>query len=102
MVALGIPLIEVIKMTTVNPAKILKLDDQIGYLKKGYKADIAVFQLEEGQFQWQDTAGNSLSSNLKLINKVTFKNGQLLQIPEEPKPCNWALRDIELVSGLKC
>ncbi|KAI9290695.1 hypothetical protein K502DRAFT_184815, partial [Neoconidiobolus thromboides FSU 785] len=101
MVALGIPLIELIKMTTVNPAKILKLNSNLGYLKKGYKADIAIFEIEYGNFSFQDTANNNLTNTKRLKHHLTFKNGIKLSLPKEPNPFPWALRDVGVVSGNK-
>ncbi|QCX33366.1 N-acetylglucosamine-6-phosphate deacetylase [Caloramator sp. E03] len=40
---LNITLIDAIKMVTSNPAKLLKLDNEIGYIKEGFYADIVIF-----------------------------------------------------------
>jgi N-acetylglucosamine-6-phosphate deacetylase len=38
-----VPLVDAIKMITATPARIMKLNDKIGSLKKGMDADILVF-----------------------------------------------------------
>ena len=38
-----VPLVDAIKMITVTPARIMKLNDKIGRLKKGMDADILIF-----------------------------------------------------------
>lgn len=39
----NITLIDAVKAVTSNPAKLLKLDNEIGYIKEGFNADIVVF-----------------------------------------------------------
>jgi len=39
----GLNVVDAVKLATINPAKMQKLDDQIGILAKGMKADITVF-----------------------------------------------------------
>jgi N-acetylglucosamine-6-phosphate deacetylase len=41
-----VPLVDAIKMITATPARIMKLSDKIGSLKKGMDADILVFNQE--------------------------------------------------------
>jgi N-acetylglucosamine-6-phosphate deacetylase len=41
-----VPLVDAIKMITATPARIMKLSDKIGGLKKGMDADILVFNQE--------------------------------------------------------
>jgi N-acetylglucosamine-6-phosphate deacetylase len=41
--AVGIPLIEAVRMATLTPARIIGLDDRKGSLEAGKDADIAVF-----------------------------------------------------------
>ena len=47
MIKMGeVPLVDAIKMITATPARIMKLSDKIGSLKKGMDADILVFNQE--------------------------------------------------------
>jgi len=39
----GCPLADAVRMITATPARILGVDDRIGYLKAGYEADIVLF-----------------------------------------------------------
>lgn len=41
--SLGLNLIDAVKMATINPAKVIKIDDKKGSLNKGKDADIIVF-----------------------------------------------------------
>jgi imidazolonepropionase-like amidohydrolase len=62
------------KLVTLNPAKLLHLDDRMGSLKAGKDADIVI---------WSD---NPLSVNAKV--EYTFVDGQLLYNAQEAEPEN--------------
>jgi N-acetylglucosamine-6-phosphate deacetylase len=38
-----VPLLDTIKMLTLTPAKIMKIDDKKGIIKAGYDADLVIF-----------------------------------------------------------
>jgi N-acetylglucosamine-6-phosphate deacetylase len=40
----GVPLVEAIRMTTLNPARVLGLDASIGSIAPGKRADLAIFE----------------------------------------------------------
>lgn len=44
-----IDILKFLDMMTINPARILRLDDKIGSIKKGKDADFLIFKLEEGE-----------------------------------------------------
>ena len=50
MMALGIPLEDVVPMVTSHPAEMLRMSDRIGALKVGYTADISVLHDDRGRF----------------------------------------------------
>lgn len=75
--ALGMPLYEVIAASTVNPAKEIR-HPELGTLKEGMCADIALFRLEEGQFGLFDYKGIKINANKKLICEMTVRNGKIV------------------------
>jgi dihydroorotase len=75
--ALGMPLVEVIRAATATPARAICREDELGTLKPGAVADVAVFELEEGAFDFQDADGNTLRGSLRLTPCLTIKDGQL-------------------------
>ncbi len=75
--ALGLSLTEVITAATCRPAAILGLQDQIGSLRVGMNADVAVFALEEGTFEFVDSYGNTLAGSRRLVNTLTIKDGRV-------------------------
>lgn len=54
MLALGLPLEQVVPMVTANPAKMLGLTDRIGALTPGFAADISVLHDDRGRFLLRD------------------------------------------------
>ncbi len=51
---LGVPLMEVIRRVTVNPARAISLADQLGTLTPGVEADLSLFRLAEGSWPFTD------------------------------------------------
>jgi dihydroorotase len=54
MIALGIPLEDVVPMVTSNPAQMIGMSDRIGALKPGYAADVTVLWDDRGRFILRD------------------------------------------------
>lgn len=54
MMALGIPLEDVVPMVTSNPARMLGMTDQIGSLSPGFVADVSVLSDDRGRFLLTD------------------------------------------------
>ena len=77
--ALGLSLTDVIRAATCAPAAILGLQEQIGSLRVGMKADVAVFSLEEGAFEFVDSYGNAIPGTRRLVNTATIKDGRVWQ-----------------------
>ena len=54
MLALGIDLKQIVEMVTVNPAKMIRLDSELGSLKAGRVADVSVLNDLRGRFKLFD------------------------------------------------
>ena len=54
LVALGVPLVEVVRMVTQNPAELLGMGDTIGSLRPGTVADVSVLDCKSGRFVLRD------------------------------------------------
>jgi dihydroorotase len=74
---LGVPLDDVIRMSTSNPAHEIK-HDELGNLSVGSDADVAVLQLEKGRFGFVDTFGARMLGNEKLICELTVRDGRVV------------------------
>lgn len=74
--ALGLSLDEVIRMVTVNPTRIFDFREQIGSLRPGSDADIAIFELQEGRFEFADSDGKTITGRQKLVSHAVVRHGQ--------------------------
>jgi len=86
LLAVGVPLPEVIAAATVHPARALGLDT--GTLDVGAPADLAVFTLQHGSFELVDAHRQVRRSPLRLINEATYVGGRQLppRLPRPPAP----------------
>jgi dihydroorotase len=75
---LGLDIETVIACATSNPARILGKTEEIGTLKKGAFADIAVFELESGEFSFQDSEEEVLKGSVHIVPKQTVQNGRVV------------------------
>jgi dihydroorotase len=74
---MGIPLTDVIRDSTSNPAKEIK-HPELGTLSVGSDADIAVLRLEHGRFGFVDNSGARMAGDRKLICEMTVRDGQVV------------------------
>jgi dihydroorotase len=77
MVALGMPLNNVVDCVTCKPAGILN-EQRIGNLKPGSVADIAVLEAIEGDYTFTDCVGDVLKSTMKLSCRLTIRKGGIV------------------------
>jgi dihydroorotase len=75
--ALGLPLSDVIAQSTWNPAREIHRED-LGHLSVGAIADVAVLQLERGDFGFTDAYGARFKGDRKLICELTLKDGKVV------------------------
>ena len=78
-VHLGMPLREVVEAATARPAAVLGLDRELGTLRPGSRADIALFRLLQGDFPLQDIHGNVRHATQLLRNTATIVGGRRLE-----------------------
>ena len=74
---LGMDLGSVIACATANPARLLGLEGKIGTLHKGAVADVALFEVESGNFQFEDAQGKPLPGKLRLAPRCTIRAGKV-------------------------
>ena len=77
MMAIGVNLDEAVAMVTANPVKMFAFDANIGTLKPGHEADISIFELHEGNFDFEDTEGKKRTGRQRLVNKGVVSRGEL-------------------------
>ena len=74
---LKIPLAQVIRMSTWNPAQEIHRKD-LGHLDVGAEADITVLAVEKGNFGFIDSAGARLSGTERLAAELTVRKGAVV------------------------
>ena len=73
--ALGIPLEEMIAMTTINPAKAVGIDGCKGSLKPGMDADVSILEILSGQWNLPDSHQEMLQVTRMIRPVMTVKAG---------------------------
>jgi dihydroorotase len=74
---LGLTLEQVIERATTNAAKTFAFPKGLGTLREGSEADVAVFELEEGKFEFVDSVHGTRTGHLKLRPLATVKAGKI-------------------------
>lgn len=75
--AVGIPLDKAIAMVTANPARVFDYGAEIGTLKPGSEGDVAIFELRDGKFDFEDSDGVKRTGRQRLVNKAAIRAGQI-------------------------
>jgi len=84
---LGLPLDQVIAGVTSNPAKILNFPEKIGTLEPGVTADVAVLELQQGNFEYADQTRQARMLKQQFTAVATVKGGIFLKgAPPVPPP----------------
>lgn len=75
---LGVPLERVIEMSTTRPAAALNQQDELGTLKEGTVADIAVLEKLEGRFALTDSYRQTRIGRELLVASATVRRGEIV------------------------
>ena len=75
---LGLPLERVVEMSTTRPATVLKRAGQIGTLREGSLADVALLERREGRFLLTDSYGGQRIGKVLLVAACTIRNGKIV------------------------
>jgi dihydroorotase len=86
--AMGVPLEDVIRRSTVNPAREIHRPD-LGTLSIGQDADIAVLDLMHGHFGYIDSGVARLDSDLQLATRMTIRAGRISYDPSGLSMVQW-------------
>ena len=75
---LGMGLNDVIRAVTYEPARVLGNNTEIGTLRTCSYADVAVLELEKGEFKFEDGEGEIIIGNRRFVNNRTILRGKIL------------------------
>lgn len=80
----GMKLDDLVTRATSAPARIMGYEGTVGTLKPGANADVAIFELRDGNFEIRDSDGNTVTAKRRLIAQTTIKDGRIwYERPEE-------------------
>ncbi len=88
-IGLGMSLRDVIGAATARPAAVLGLEREVGTLRPGSRADVALFRLYRGEFPLQDIHGTVRHADKLLRNSATFVGGRRLERVLLPAGAIW-------------
>ena len=75
--AMGMPLGEVIRSSTTNPATMVKRPE-LGQISVGAEADIAVLKLTQGEFGFLDARRGRIEGTQRLSSEMTIRAGEVV------------------------
>jgi dihydroorotase len=87
--ATGLSLEQVIRASTARPAELMGRSGEIGTLAPGARADVAVFELEQGSFEFIDVEGASRTGTRRLVNVATLIAGREPERRPAAAPAPW-------------
>ena len=86
---LGMNFTEVIEASTIRPAQVLGLQDEVGTLKPGAFADVALFRIEQGDYTFYDVHMNPRTGKQLVRNTKTIINGRELAVTIDGPQAPW-------------
>lgn len=89
-ICMGIPMEQVVQMSTANPAKLMKMEGEIGCLSDGARADVAIFDWIDCHQTYRDWKGTEFKADKVLKPEMTIKGGQLMYVAPDFIYEDWA------------
>ena len=86
--AMGVPLQDLIRRSTVNPAQEIRRPE-LGTLSVGQDADIAVLGELQGRFGYIDCGYARMDGDVRLIARMTVRAGRIVYDPSGLSMVNW-------------
>ena len=75
-IALGLTIDQAIEMATINPARMFNYGLELGTLRPGNDADISIFELREGNFDFFDSNKQKRVGRQMLVSTAVVRHGQ--------------------------
>ena len=75
---MGMSLFDVVNAVTRTPARLMKMQGQIGTLAPGALADIAIVKIRKEKIVFEDTQGVRMNGDRYIDNCATISNGQIV------------------------
>lgn len=68
---------DVVRMTSVDPARAMGMPDGIGTLTEGAPADVSLFELRYGEFDFVDALGEHQTAERRLVPYAVVRDGKV-------------------------
>jgi dihydroorotase len=93
--ALGMSFADTIQAATARPAEVMGMQGEVGTLRPGALADVALFRIERGEFTLYDIHMNARRGKQLVRNTLTIVDGRELPVTADGPRAPW----IELTEG---
>ena len=94
----GMTIANIVAASTSTPARAIRRQDSIGSLAAGRRADIAVFRIEEGSYNYIDAFGHAERASRRFAPVLTVNGGEVIR-PDDVairlRPYTGADREVE-------
>ena len=87
--ALGMSLEDTIAAATIRPAEVMGMQQEVGTLRPGALADVALWQINEGDFTFYDIHMQPRQGKQLLTNTLTIINGREAVRASDDPPMPW-------------
>lgn len=74
---LGLPLEKIVELTTIAPARAIDKAGEMASLKPGSQADVAVFDVVQGDFSLVDSQNDVRKATQKIVPVLTLRRGRI-------------------------
>ena len=96
--SLGMPLYDIIRSVTLNPAKAIKKESTIGSLSPGRCADLAVLQLSDCDVMLEDSQQQMRRVRQRLVPVAAWRAGERVPVKEHSY---WPNKDVKYLAELR-
>ena len=77
--ALGFDLKSIVRMTTINPARVIGLDNRLGSLRAGMDADLSILEMKSGCWELVDAEEEKMKVAKLLVPSFAVKSGEVVE-----------------------
>ena len=73
----GIPIEDVVRLSTLTPAEKMGIVEDLGSLAAGTTADVSILSVDEGDYTYMDAERKTTAASRKINSVETVKDGKL-------------------------
>jgi dihydroorotase len=77
---MGIPLNKAIELSTISPARVIRLNEKVGTLKTGATGDAVITQIVKGKHEFYDSIDVKRTWNEVIRTKAVISDGKLVKV----------------------